>query len=89
MKRGIIFEGDTWERYEALRTSHPQLFRNLCRLLREMQREDPAKGSGKPEPLKHTLQGLWSRRLSQSDRLIYSFTATHVSILAIGGHYDT
>ncbi|WP_449271896.1 type II toxin-antitoxin system YoeB family toxin [Halomonas tibetensis] len=27
----------------------------------------------KPEPLKHNLSGLWSRRLSQQDRLIYRF----------------
>jgi toxin YoeB len=53
-----------------------------------MQRGDPARGTGKPEPLRHALQGLWSRRLSQADRLIYRFDATHIYIMAIGGHYD-
>jgi toxin YoeB len=42
-------------------------------MLKEMLRGAPSKGIGKPEPLKHNLSGLWSRRLSQKDRLIYKF----------------
>ena len=45
--RSIVFEGDTWERYEALRDRDKQLHRNLCRILKEMQRDDPARGLGK------------------------------------------
>jgi toxin YoeB len=86
--RSILFEGDTWQRYEALRKSHPKLHRNLCRLLKEMQRDDPAHGSGKPEALKYQLQGCWSRRLSQKDRLIYRFDDQALYVLAIGGHYE-
>jgi toxin YoeB len=86
--RSIVFEGDTWGRYEALRLQDKQLRRNLCRLIQEMQRGDPAVGAGKPEPLKHGLSGLWSRRLSQKDRLIYRFDDSAIYIFAIGGHYD-
>jgi toxin YoeB len=86
--RSIVFEGDTWGRYEALRFQDKQLHRNLCRLIQEMQRGDPAVGTGKPEPLKHGLSGLWSRRLSQKDRLIYRFDDSAIDIFAIGGHYD-
>jgi len=39
-------------------------------------------------PLKHNLTGLWSRRLSQKDRLIYKFDKNYIYIFAIGGHYD-
>jgi toxin YoeB len=53
-----------------------------------MQRNDPAQGLGKPEPLKHNLTGLWSRRISHKDRLIYIFDEQSISIFAIGGHYD-
>ena len=52
-----------------------------------MQRGDPATGIGKPEALKHGLSGLWSRRLSQKDRLIYRFDAEAIYIFTIGGHY--
>lgn len=86
--RSIVFEGKTWQRYEELRQKDPALHRVLCRQLKEMLRGDPAKGSGKPEPLKHGLSGLWSRRLSHGDRLIYRFDDHSIHIFAIGGHYD-
>jgi len=53
-----------------------------------MQRDDPATGTGKPEPLKHALSGLWSRRISLKDRLVYRFDVDAIYIMAIGGHYD-
>jgi len=64
-----------------------KLHRNLCRMLKEIQRGDPAPGTGKPEPLKHGLCGLWSSRLSQKDRLVYRFDEEAIYIFAIGGHY--
>ncbi len=66
--RSISFEGDTWQRYETLRTENKKLHQILCRILKEMQRDDPATGTGKPEHLRYDLSGLWSRRLSQKAR---------------------
>lgn len=90
--RSIVFEGNTWEIYETLREQnkvlHKVLHKSLCRILKEMQRNDPAVGIGKPEPLKHQLSGLWSRRLSLKDRLIYRFDQDAIYIFAMGGHYD-
>ena len=39
-------------------------------LIKDIKR-NPFKGLGKPEPLKHALQGWWSRRISGEDRLVY------------------
>jgi toxin YoeB len=86
--RSIVFEGNTWEHYEDLRQRDTGLHRGLCRQLKEMRRGDPATGTGKPEPLRHDLSGLWSRRLSLKDRLIYRFDDGNIYVLAIGGHYD-
>jgi len=86
--RSLVFEGNTWAAYEKLRAEDKRLHRTLCRLLKEMLRADPGSGTGKPEQLKHSLSGFWSRRISQKDRLIYKFDDECVYILAIGGHYD-
>lgn len=86
--RSIIFEGNTWERYEDLREKNKQLHKNLCKILKEMRRGDPSQGLGKPEPLRHGLSGYWSRRLSLGDRLIYRYDEDNIFIFAIGGHYD-
>ncbi len=87
--RSIVFEGDTWERYEDLRQREPALHRVLCRQIKEMQRGDPASGAGKPEAFKHALSGCWSRRLSLKDRLIYRFNDENLYVIAIGGHYES
>jgi toxin YoeB len=86
--RSLVFEGNTWNEYEKLREKDKNLHKNLCKILKEMLREDPSSGTGKPEPLKHNLSGLWSRRLSQKDRVIYKFDSGYIYIFAIGGHYD-
>ena len=51
----------------------------------------PHSGLGKPEPLKHSQHGAWSRRLTQEHRLIYRVTGKGVDqVLEIAqcrGHY--
>ena len=85
--RSLVFEGGTWETYEALGDKDKKLHKALCKLLKEMLREDPSKGIGKPEQLRHNLSGYWSKRISQKDRLIYKFDDNSIYIFAIGGHY--
>jgi len=85
--RSLVFEGNTWQCYEALRVKDKIIHKNLCKILKQMQRDDPRQGYGHPEMLKHTLSGLWSRKLTKKDRLIYNFTETSIHIFAIGGHY--
>ena len=86
--RSLVFEGNTWAAYERLREQDKRMHRNLCKQLKEMLRNDPTKGLGKPEALKHNLSDFWSRRISQKDRLIYKLDDENIYIFAIGGHYD-
>ena len=84
----LVFDGNTWFIYEDLRQKDKGLHKALCRLIKQMLRDDPQVGVGKPELLKHNLAGLWSRRISQKDRVIYKFDDEYIHIFAIGGHYD-
>ena len=86
--RSLVFEGRSWLVYEELRQRDKRIHKNLCAILKEMMRGDPTTGLGKPEALRHKLNGFWSRRLSRKDRLIYTFDDTHIYIFAIGGHYE-
>ena len=87
--KSLVFEGNTWEAYEKMREKDKNLHKALRKLLKEMLlSEDPSTGMGKPEPLKHILSGLWSKRISQKDRLIYRFDDRYIYIFAIGGHYN-
>jgi toxin YoeB len=44
-------------------------------------------GLGKPEPLKHSLSGTWSRRINLEHR-VYEVNELHISILSAKGHYN-
>lgn len=48
---------------------------------------NPFEGLGKPEPLKNDLKGYWSRRINDSDRLVYKITEEHLIIISCRFHY--
>lgn len=47
----------------------------------------PFEGRGKPEPLKHLPGNLWSRRITQEDRLVYRVYENKVDFLQAKYHY--
>jgi toxin YoeB len=62
------------------------IIKKITLLLEELGRH-PFLGTGKPEPLKHSLAGCWSRRINREHRLIYEVTESIVSVLSAKGHY--
>jgi toxin YoeB len=48
---------------------------------------EPFTGIGKPEPLKHMLGGVWSRRLTQEHRIVYLVSADRIQFLQVRYHY--
>ena len=86
--RSIAFHNRSFEEYEKLRQKNKVLHKKLLKILIEMQRGNPWEGTGKPELLKGDYAGLWSRRLTDKDRVIYRFDDKTIYIFAIGGHYD-
>lgn len=48
---------------------------------------DPFRGIGKPEPLRHLGSDLWSRRITQQDRLVYRVHHDVVDLLMARYHY--
>ncbi len=50
----------------------------------------PYAGTGQPEQLKHELQGYWSRRINQKDRMIYKVEENIVTVYVLSamGHYS-
>jgi toxin YoeB len=48
---------------------------------------DPFTGIGKPEPLRFTMSGAWSRRLTEEHRIVYVVTNDRVEFLQARYHY--
>jgi toxin YoeB len=86
MKRSIRFHADAFDEYLYWSEHDPKVFRKLNALLKEIRRT-PFEGTGSPEPLKHTSQGYWSRRLTHEDRVVYKVTDTEVIIAECRYHY--
>lgn len=49
--------------------------------------DTPFSGLGKPEPLKHGLQGYWSRRIDREHRLVYRVAEDAIWIISCRYHY--
>ncbi len=47
----------------------------------------PFEGKGKPEPLKHLPGNIWSRRITQEDRLVYRVYENKIDFLQAKYHY--
>lgn len=56
-------------------------------LLKDTER-NPFEEIGKPEPLKGELSGFWSRRIDETNRLVYRVKNGVLEILSCRGHYD-
>ena len=76
------FEDLTWWIKNDRRTAL-----KIMKLIENVQKT-PFKGLGKPEPLKHQLKGLWSRRIDREHRLVYEVSDERIRILACRFHYD-
>jgi len=48
---------------------------------------NPFKGIGKPEPLKYLAPGVWSRRLTAVDRIVYLVGDKRIDFLQARYHY--
>lgn len=87
MGRSIQWDSDAWEDYCHWQQIDKDALRRINSLIKDALR-NPFEGIGKPEPLKHDLAGLWSRRINNSDRLTYKLVGDVLVILACKGHYD-
>lgn len=66
----IFWSANAWQDYLHWQETDPKIHGWINDLIGDIQR-NPFRGLGKPEPLKHALQGYWSRRITQEDRLVY------------------
>ncbi|MCA3182451.1 MULTISPECIES: Txe/YoeB family addiction module toxin [unclassified Cupriavidus] len=86
MTRNILFTADAWEQYLFWQGQDRKTLRRINQLVDDARRS-PFEGIGKPEPLKGNLAGFWSRRIDDTNRLVYKADDTAVSIVSCRYHY--
>ncbi len=81
-----IFSDRAWEDYLFWQKTDKRILKRVNKLFKEITR-DPFKGTGKPEPLKYALSGYWSRRITESDRIVYKLENDSLYIAQLRYHY--
>ncbi|MCL2137750.1 MAG: Txe/YoeB family addiction module toxin [Coriobacteriia bacterium] len=78
---------DAWEDYLYWQSQDKKTLKRINNILKDIDRH-PYEGIGKPELLKEDLQGYWSRRIDEVNRLVYKIVDDQIVITQCGGHYD-
>ena len=86
-QRLIAFTNAAWQDYVWWQTQDRKTLRRI-NLLVEATLREPFTGIGKPEPLRENLTGYWSRRIDESNRLVYAVEDEQIVVIACRYHYD-
>ena len=82
----LTFSEQAWEEYLYWQKTDKKLLNRINELIKAITRE-PFTGIGKPEPLKHSLSGYWSRRINDEHRLVYKVEGDNLLIAQCKLHY--
>ncbi len=83
----LVFTPHGWADYLHWQSVDKKTVKRINRLIEDTLR-DPFAGIGKPEPLRHVLQGCWSRRIDAEHRLVYLVEDEDLVILQARYHYE-
>lgn len=76
-----IWFDEAWEEYLYWQTQDKKTIKRINALLKDIERGH-FDGIGKPEPLKGDYSGFWSRRIDDSNRLIYRINDGVLEVLS-------
>jgi len=82
-----IWFDEAWDDYTYWQTQDKKTLKRINQLIRDIERGNGFDGIGKPEPLKNEFSGFWSRRIDDTNRLIYRIVGDTLEILSCRGHY--
>ena len=77
---------EAWKDYVYWQSQGRKTLRCINKLILDAQR-NPFEGLGKPERLKENLSGFWSRRIDESNQLVYVVNSNQLAIISCGYHY--
>ena len=80
------FSDIAWEDYCYWINQDKKTLKKINLLLKDIERNGND-GIGKPEPLLGNLNGYWSRRIDDSNRLVYKIENDTIKIVQCRSHY--
>lgn len=86
MTRQLAWTDEAWNDYIYWQGQDKKTLKRINKLLSDTKRS-PFEGIGKPEPLKENLSGFWSRRIDETNRLVYAVTDSHLTVISCRYYY--
>lgn len=82
----VVFDDAAWNDYLYWQKTDHKTVQRINALIKDIQRT-PFEGVGKPEALKHALSGYWSRRITDTHRIVYKIKDDSILIVQLRYHY--
>ncbi len=86
MIKVLAWTREAWLDYVYWQNQDKKTLKRINKLITDTQRT-PFEGIGKPEPLKESLSGFWSRRIDETNRLVYIVDNKQLTIISCRYHY--
>ena len=83
----LLWEDRAWEDYLYWQTQDRKTLKRINTLINDIKRS-PFEGIGKPEVLKGNLNGYWSRRIDDVNRIVYFEQNGIIYVISCRGHYN-
>lgn len=84
--RLLAWTDEAWDSYVYWQLQDKKTLKRINKLIKTAK-STPFKGIGKPEPLKENLSGFWSRRIDDTNRLVYAVDDNYLTIISCRFHY--
>ena len=84
--RDLIWDSKAWQDYIYWQSQDKKTLKRINRLIQNTL-TSPFEGIGKPEPLRENLSGYWSRRIDETNRIVYRVTDEYIKIISCRYHY--
>ena len=82
-----IWSDDAWKDYLYWQTQDKKTLRRINALIKDIERNGCMTGIGNPEQLSGDMQGEFSRRINEKDRIVYHIEGSRIYIAHCRGHY--
>ncbi len=86
MPERLTWTQSAWEDYQHWQTQDRKTLKRINLLIQDTMRS-PFEGIGKPEPLRENLSGFWSRRIDETNRLVYVVDGIDLVVITCRYHY--
>ena len=84
--RILAWTNEAWDSYVYWQTQDKKTLKRINKLIKAAK-NTPFTEIGKPEPLRENLSGLWSRRIDDTNRLVYGVSDRYLTIISCRFHY--